>query len=281
MSRDLHHTVPAAERLEHHRKAAKALLRAARAGDPAALARLEDAPEAVRLANAQRAIPREHGHGRGLGSAGTSSARRRSPRARLRGLAPGTSPATRPPRRAPLRALSGGDEAALRRVRAHVPRARALGDAALAELATSADARLVIAREYGFPTWRGLVDGVREAQEGWERVRRHPERVAAALAAIRAGDAGALQRRSTASPGLDTTRSEPGGRCSARSLSRTCSGRGSARARRRSRLRRLLIERGASSTVRSTWRRALTGSSWSRSARGRRARGPREPRGTR
>jgi hypothetical protein len=65
--REIHHSLPAVERVEHHRKAAKDLLRDARAGHPHALERLREAlghlPDHVRLADAQRAIAREHGHG--------------------------------------------------------------------------------------------------------------------------------------------------------------------------------------------------------------------------
>ncbi len=79
-------------------------------------------------------------------------------------------------------------------MRAHVPRLAELNDAALGERATIADARLVIAREYGFPTWRGLVDGLREESEGWREHAGIHHPVAAALAAIRTGDAAHLER---------------------------------------------------------------------------------------
>lgn len=54
--RDVDHSLPAVERVEYHLKAAKELLRAARAGDPVALARLHDAIGEPRLADAQRTI---------------------------------------------------------------------------------------------------------------------------------------------------------------------------------------------------------------------------------
>jgi hypothetical protein len=64
--REVDHTLPAVERVEHHRKPAKELLRAARAGQAEAVSRVRDAlgdlPDEPRLADAQRAIAREHGH---------------------------------------------------------------------------------------------------------------------------------------------------------------------------------------------------------------------------
>src|SRR5581483_9559183 len=64
--REVDHTLPAAERVEYQRKAAKELLRAAREGQPDAVVRLREAlgdlPGQPRLADAQRAIAREHGH---------------------------------------------------------------------------------------------------------------------------------------------------------------------------------------------------------------------------
>src|SRR4051794_37493485 len=64
--RDVDHSRPAVERLDYHRKAAKDLLDAARAGGADELARLREAlggiPDEVRLADAQRTIAREHGY---------------------------------------------------------------------------------------------------------------------------------------------------------------------------------------------------------------------------
>jgi hypothetical protein len=60
-----------------------------------------------------------------------------------------------------LTGLRRGDPDALARLRAHVPRYAAATDASAAELR---DARLVIAREVGFGTWRELVAGAEKAQ---------------------------------------------------------------------------------------------------------------------
>jgi hypothetical protein len=49
-----------------------------------------------------------------------------------------------------------------------------VNDAALSARVTILDAWLVIAREYGFPTGRGLVEGLREESAGWRRARSEP-----------------------------------------------------------------------------------------------------------
>src|SRR2546421_2283469 len=146
--REVDHTLPAVERVEHHRKSAKELLRATRAGQPEAVERLRDAlgrvPAEPRLADAQRAIAREHGH------ASWGAFRRdleRQPDETTRSVARiGPVNPARLQRRASelLDALIGGDERARRRLRAHVPRLEMLDDAVLVERATVADARLVI-----------------------------------------------------------------------------------------------------------------------------------------
>src|SRR4051794_38321697 len=187
---DRHHTLPAVERLDFHRKAAKELLRSARAGDPAALARLHDAPDAPdapKLADAQRAIAREHGHS--SWAAFRSGIERARPGRSVARIGPGGPERYEAAAAALLRGTAAGEEPALRRVRAHVPRL-----AARPERASADDARLVVAREYGFTTWHGLLNGLREETESWQRARRHPERVAAALDAIRAGNVAALER---------------------------------------------------------------------------------------
>ena len=87
--------------------------------------------------------------------------------------------------------LRRGDPGALQRLRAHVPRYAAVMDASTAQLR---DARLVIARELGFPTWRELVEAAEksqrdadERQENWRRMRPEAE-------ALLAGDTGRLAR---------------------------------------------------------------------------------------
>ncbi len=204
--REVHHTLPAVERVEHHRKAAKDLLRAVRAGQAEAVGRLQETlgplPVELRLADAQRAIAREHGHASWAAFRRDIERQAGEPERLVARIGPATPARYEEGARKLLRMLARGDERARRRVRAHVPRFAAVSDAALGERATIADARLVIAREYGFPTWRGLIQGLREESEGWQRNRHFPEPVAAALAAIRTGDAVALKRLLDAQPGL-------------------------------------------------------------------------------
>jgi hypothetical protein len=90
-----------------------------------------------------------------------------------------------------LTELRRGDPDALQRLRANVPRYAAATDASTAELR---DARLVIAREVGFPTWRQLVEAAgksqrdeAERQETWRRLRPEAE-------ALLAGDTARLAR---------------------------------------------------------------------------------------
>lgn len=196
--RELDHSLPAVERVEHHRKAAKDLLRAARAGQSDALARLRDAlgdvPDEPRLADAQRAIAREHGH---RSWAAFRRDLERQTGALVRSVARlGPADAARFEHGAALllRKLDDEDQRALDRLRAHVPRLAELADAAQHERATIADARLVIAREYGFPTWRKLLTGLQEENAAWRRSREHSEPVTASIEAIRTGDADSLRR---------------------------------------------------------------------------------------
>jgi hypothetical protein len=88
-----------------------------------------------------------------------------------------------------LTELRRNDLAALQRLRAYVPRHAAAIDGSAAELR---DARLIIARELGFPTWRELVSGAEqsrrdldERQEKFRHLRREAE-------ALLAGDTGRL-----------------------------------------------------------------------------------------
>ena len=204
--REVHHTLPAAERVEHHRKAAKDLLRAARAGQADAVGRLQESigelPAQLRLADAQRAIAREHGHSSWAAFRRDIERQADEPGRSVARIGPVTPERYEEGAAKLLRDLADGDTRSRRRFRAHVPRLAAVGDTALGERATIADARLVIARECGFPTWRRLVAGLHEESEGWRRGGQHPKPVAAARAAIRAGDAARLKRLLDADPEL-------------------------------------------------------------------------------
>src|SRR5256885_11416234 len=163
--REVDHSLPAVERVEHHRKAAKALLRAARAGESDAVSRLRDAlgdvPDELRLADAQRAIAREHGHRSWAAFRRDLERQVDAPVRSVARLGPFDPAGFEQGAARLLRMLAGGDQRALARLRAHVPRLAELGDAALSQRATIADARLVIAREYGFPPWRKRLVGLR------------------------------------------------------------------------------------------------------------------------
>ena len=204
--REVHHSLPVVERVEHHRKAAKELLRATRSGQVDAVARLQEAlgglPGEPRLADAQRAIAREHGHSSWAAFRRDIERQATEPERSVARIGPATPEHFEKGAATLMRELAGGDARSRRRLRAHVPRLAALNDTALGQRATIADARLVIAREYGFPTWRRLVEGLRDESEGWELARVRPEPVAAALAAIRAGDAAHLTRLLDSEPGL-------------------------------------------------------------------------------
>jgi Ankyrin repeats (many copies) len=204
--REVHHSLPVVERVEHHRKAAKELLRAARAGQVDAVGRLREAlgclPGELRLADVQRAIAREHGLASWAAFRRDIERQADEPERSVARIGPGTPERYEQGAATLLRQLASGDEQARRRVRAHVPRLAELNDASLGERATIADAQLVIAREYGFPTWRGLVDGLREESEGWQHAHQYPPSVAAALAAIRTGDAAHLKHLLDVEPEL-------------------------------------------------------------------------------
>ena len=196
--RDVDHTLPAVERVEHHRKAAKELLRAARAGQLGAISRLRDAlgdvPDELRLADAQRALAREHGHRSWAAFRRDLERQADLPVRSVARLGPFDPVRFEQGAARLLRMLGSGDQRALERLRAHVPHLAALGDAPLRQRTTVADARLVIALEYGFATWRKLLASLQEEAVAWRNSRQRGEPVAAALDAIRSGDARSLRR---------------------------------------------------------------------------------------
>ncbi|MFI6298726.1 ankyrin repeat domain-containing protein [Nonomuraea sp. NPDC050790] len=156
---DRHFELPARPNLEYYRKQAKSLHRGYATGDATAGTRVTDvlgdrAAERFLLSDAQFVLAQEHGFRTWAAfreDVESRAAAGERPVARLRGLGPGvyTSMAD-----ALLEELRRGDNGALRRLRAYVPRHATATSAANARLR---DARLVIARELGFPTWRELV----------------------------------------------------------------------------------------------------------------------------
>ena len=88
-----------------------------------------------------------------------------------------------------LTELRRGDPGALQRLRAQVPRYAAATDASTAELR---DARLVIGREAGFPTWRELLAGVEQSQRDEAERQERRRRLRPEAEALLAGDTARL-----------------------------------------------------------------------------------------
>jgi hypothetical protein len=191
---DRHFELPAHPDLEYYRKQAKHLQRAYAAGDAAAQARIADvlgdrAAERFLLSDAQFVLAQEHGFWTWAGFRAHIQSRSTTddrPVSRLLGMRPGHYASMAEVLLTDLRRNAPG---ALQRLRAYVPRHTAATDTSTAELR---DARLIIARELGFPTWRELVSftekslrDLDERQEKWRRLRPQAE-------ALLAGDTGRL-----------------------------------------------------------------------------------------
>ena len=190
---DRHSELPAHPDLEYYRKQAKHLQRSYEAGDAAARDRAAEvlgdrAAGRFLLSDAQFVLAQEHGFRTWAEFRADIQSQRTTgdrPVSRLWG---GSGDyASRADTL--LTELRRGDPDALHRLRANVPRYAAATDASTAELR---DARLIIARELGFGTWRELVEGAEksqrddaERQERWRRMRPEAE-------ALLAGDTGRL-----------------------------------------------------------------------------------------
>jgi hypothetical protein len=202
---DRHFELPAHPDLEYYRKQAKHLQRSYEAGDAAARDRAAEvlgdrAAERFLLSDAQFVLAQEHGFRTWAEFRADIQSQRTTddrPVSRLwgRGSADYASSAD-----SLLTELRRGDPAALRRLRANVPRYAAATDASAADLR---DARLIVARELGFPTWRELVAGAEKSQrddeerkETWRRMRPEAEALLAGdtarLAQLTAGQADTL-----------------------------------------------------------------------------------------
>jgi hypothetical protein len=193
---DRHFELPAHPDLEYYRKQAKHLQRTYATGDAAAQARVADvlgerAAERFLLSDAQFVLAQEHGFQTWAGfrahiqSPGTTDDR---PVSRLAGMSPGSYASMADALLTDLRRNAPGT---LQRLRASVPRHTAATDTSTVELR---DARLIIARELGFPTWRELMSfagkSLRDLDERQERFRRLRPQAEALLA----GDTGRLAR---------------------------------------------------------------------------------------
>jgi hypothetical protein len=199
MDQDLHHELRP-RGVDHYRGEAKALLRAVRAGDAAAVSRAlaalgERFQSRFVLADALHVLAVEQGH-RSWPAFKRAAEAQGDVRAVGRiGAAPSDTYAAWADRL--LAAALAGEDAALARLRAQVPRLADGGEP------TSADARVCLAHEYGFRTWAELAEATDRAH------RTHYSRLPDAApwkraeAAIRAGGAAALARLLEAHPGLE------------------------------------------------------------------------------
>ncbi len=185
----MHHELPERLDLEWYRKHAKELVRGFRAGDPATIARIRETlgeRERFHLSDAQHLIATEHGFGAWAGFKQWVESRESEPPVGRIGRQPVSFYEDRA--RALVDDVRDAGDDALRRVRAHVPR---LAHFAGGELALR-DAKIVVAREYGFPTWRDLVFFVEKDIAEYDGQREGDDDVRAALDAIRRGDVRAL-----------------------------------------------------------------------------------------
>jgi ankyrin repeat protein len=189
----VHHELPARLDPEHYRKEAKRLLRQFQAGDAEAVVRAEDvlgerARTRFQLTDAQYVLAVEHGH------RSWAEFRRALEQAEPEGpvgrIGPGFISQYEERAEELVRDLASGAEDAFRRIRAHVPRLAGASDEELVELPPR-DARLVVAREYGFPTWRDLVHYVEKARA--EAAQPLPPERLAGRAAVAADDVDALR----------------------------------------------------------------------------------------
>lgn len=209
---ELHHELYP-RRIEHYRAEAKELLRSVRAGDSAAQTRARAAlgdrvDRRFVLADALHVVAVEHGY-RSWPAFKHDEEAHADAAVRTVGRI-SAAPAADYAARADdlLVAARRHDPAAIARLQARVPRLSGADAAAVATGATTADARVCVAHEYGFRTWAELTDSTDRAHE------QHYSQLAAespwkqAAAAIQAGDADELRRLLDAHPGLE--REDPG-----------------------------------------------------------------------
>ena len=191
---DRHFELPAHPDLEYYRKQAKHLQRTYETGDATAQARVADvlgdrAAGRFLLSDAQFVLAREHGFRTwaefraDIRSRSTTEDR---PVSRLQGMGPGSYASMAD---ALLTDLRRNDPGALRRLRACVPRHSAATDASAAELR---DARLIIAREAGFPTWRELMSFTEKSRRDLDERQERQRRLRPQAEALLAGDTGRL-----------------------------------------------------------------------------------------
>jgi hypothetical protein len=187
---DRHFELPAHPNLEYYRKQAKHLQHTYETGDAAAQARVADvmgdrAAERFLLSDAQFVLAQEHGFRtwaefRAHIQGGSTTEDR--PVSRLAGMSPGSYASMAD---ALLTDLRRNDHGALRRLRAYVPRHSAATDGSAAELR---DARLIIAQELGFPTWRELMSFTEKSKRDLDERQEKQRRLRPQAEALLAGD---------------------------------------------------------------------------------------------
>jgi hypothetical protein len=153
-----HVDLPVAPNLEYYRKQAKELHRAVEAGDTDSAQRVVDVLgsrtyERFLLADAQFVLAQEHGF-RAWADFVHAIEMRTEPDVPVRRIGEGGEAAYEAWAQALLGRLRAGSTDALQRFRTHV--ARFVGADNVVEVAAIRDARLVVARELGFRTWREL-----------------------------------------------------------------------------------------------------------------------------
>jgi Ankyrin repeats (3 copies) len=187
---DRHSELPAHPDLEYYRKQAKHLQRSYETGDAAAQDRAAEAlgdraAERFLLSDAQFVLAQEHGFRTWAAFRADIESQRTTggrPVSRLWGSGSGYYASTAD---FLLNELRRGDPGALARLRAYVPRYAAATDAATAELR---DARLIIAREQGFGTWRELVEAAEKSQRDTAERDERQRRIRPEAEALLAGD---------------------------------------------------------------------------------------------
>jgi hypothetical protein len=193
---DRHAELPARPDLEYYRKQAKHLQRSYEAGDAAARDRAAEvlgdrAAGRFLLSDAQFVLAQEHGFRTWAEFRVDIQSQRATgdrPVSLLWGRGAGDYASWAD---GLLTKLRRGDPGALRRLRASVPRYAAATDASTAELR---DARLIIARELGFPTWRELVEAAEKAQRDVTERQEERRRLRPEAEALLAGDTARLAR---------------------------------------------------------------------------------------
>lgn len=195
---DRHFELPANPNLEYYRKQAKRLRHEFASGEQEAAARVAEilgdrAAERFLLSDAQFVLAQEHGFRtwaefRTFIDSQTDADDR--PVARLLGV---SVPFFESQADSLLAELRRNDPTALERLRTLVPRHADTSDPTTADLR---DARLILARELGFPTWLDLVTYLEKARRRQADLRQRWQQLEPELEALRDGDTGRLVRLS-------------------------------------------------------------------------------------